>query len=112
MLLSDLLDRPVHDDAGRSLGRIIDVRFVLDGPPGQLLAAARLHGLLVSPHTGTSFLGYERTSVTAPWPLGRLLRWRHRGTFLVQWSDVAEVAEVGVTLRAGYRPREAMLRRP
>jgi len=76
-----------------------------------LLAAARLHGLLISPRTGTAYVGYERTSVKAPWPIVRHLRWRHRGTFLVRWSDIAEVNVDAVLLRAGCRPREATLRR-
>ena len=67
------------------------------------LAAPRLHGLLVSPRTGTSFLGYERTGVRSPALLARWLRWRHRGTFLVHWSDVEAVAPGAVRLREGYR---------
>jgi hypothetical protein len=103
MILGDLLDAPVRDAAGRTLGFVVDVRLVLDGPVTGLLAAPRLHALLVSPRTGTSFLGYERTDVRSPAVLARFLRWRHRGTFLVDWSDV-EVAEGRVvTLVDGYR---------
>lgn len=111
MILSDLLNHPVHDAAGRELGRVIDARFVLDGPPGPLLAAARLHGLLVSPHTGTGFLGYERTTVRAPWPIAQYLRWRHRSTFLVRWTDVAALRDGAVVLRADYVRRDAVLDR-
>ncbi len=103
MILGDLLDAVVHDDEGRRLGYVVDVRFVLDGPPGPLLAGARLHGLLVSPRTGTSFLGYERSTVRAPWPLAHWLRRRHRGTFLVRWEDVAAVEPAAVILRPGFR---------
>ncbi len=88
MLLSDLLDAPVRDSDGRALGFVVDVRLVLDGPLDGVLAAPRLHGLLVSPRTGTSFLGYERTGENAPALLARWLRHRHRGTFLVLWDDV------------------------
>lgn len=109
MILSDLLDRFVLDADGRHLGHVIDVRLVLDGPPAGVLAAPRLHGLLVSPRTATSFLGYERTEVTAPWPVARFLRWRHRGTFLVQWSDVDAVEDGAVRLRAGAVLREPAL---
>ena len=121
MIASDLLDVPVLDAAGTHLGWVVDLRFVLDGSPGTYLADARLHGLVVSPRTRTSFLGFERSEVRHPWPVAPLLRWLHRGTFLVHWPDVAEVPasqdDTGlgtdpdpdgraVTLRAGYRRYE------
>jgi sporulation protein YlmC with PRC-barrel domain len=113
MILSDLLDAPVVDADGRRLGFVVDVRLVLDGPLDGLLVAPRVHGLLVSPRTGTSFLGYERTDENAPALLAHWLRRRHRGTFLVLWSDVADADvtrpdevrtddERVVRLRAGY----------
>jgi hypothetical protein len=114
MLLTDLLDRFVVDADGAYLGHVIDARFVLDGAPVGVLAAPRLHGLLVSPRTATSFLGYERSGVTAPWPVGSFLRWRHRGTFLVHWADVDDldaVEEGTVRLRAGAVLREPGLPR-
>jgi hypothetical protein len=97
MLLTELLGRPVRDGSGELLGRVIDARFVLDGPPsgsgsGQL-AEARLHGLLVSPRRGDAFLGYERSGVNRPWLLAQLLAWRERGTVLVLWEDVVSVGE-------------------
>lgn len=103
MILGDLLDAPVVDAAGRRLGYVVDVRFVLDGPLDGLLAAPRLHGLLVSPRTGTSFLGYERTGVSSPAVLARWFAWRHRGTFLVHWADVRSVTSDAVALREGHR---------
>ena len=102
MILGDLLDSPVLGPDGGRVGYVVDVRFALDGPLDGLLAAPRLHGLLVSPRTGTSFLGYERNGVDAPAALARWFRWRHRGSFLVHWSDVADVADRAVTLRDGY----------
>ncbi|WP_028047765.1 hypothetical protein [Cellulomonas sp. URHE0023] len=102
MILGDLLDARVTDADGRGLGFVVDARFALDGPIDGLLAAPRLHGLLVSPRTATSFLGYERNGVRAPALLARWFRWRHRGTFLVHWSDVRWVADGTVVLRAGY----------
>lgn len=104
MLLSDLLDTPVHALSGAPLGYVVDVRLVLDGPlDGGLLVQPRVHGLLVSPRTGTSFLGYERTDVRSPALLAHWLRWRHRGTFLVHWEDVATASADAVTLTDGYR---------
>jgi hypothetical protein len=103
MILGDLLDSPVLDADGHGLGYVVDVRLALDGPLDGLLAAPRLHGLLVSPRTGTSFLGYERNGVNAPALLARWFAWRHRGTFLVHWTDVASVTGDAVALRSGYR---------
>jgi hypothetical protein len=112
VIASDLLDVPVHDDAGAHLGWVVDLRFVLDGTPDTHLAHARLHGLVVSPRTRTSFMGFERSSVRHPWPVAPLLRRLHRGTFLVHWPDVARVPgpqegvtpdpDAAVVLRAGY----------
>ncbi|MDQ0635007.1 sporulation protein YlmC with PRC-barrel domain [Arthrobacter pascens] len=101
MILGDLLGRAVHDSDGVKLGRVADARFVVDGAPQQLMAEARLLGLVVSPHSVSSFLGYERTGVTQPWPLPRMLRWRHRGSFLVMWEDIAVMGE-SVRLREGF----------
>ena len=109
MLLSDLLDARVLDADGRALGFVVDVRLVLDAPPGGLdgaapLATPRVHALLVSPRTGTSFLGYERTSTNAPALVARYLRHRHRGTFLVHWTDVAAPTASTITLRPTWTP--------
>lgn len=102
MILSDLLHSTVFDADGQDLGRVIDARFVIDGAPGLLRAEARLAGLIVSPHSGSSFLGYERTGTNRPWPIAELLRRRHRGSFLVQWHDIAMLDDDVVTLRPDY----------
>jgi sporulation protein YlmC with PRC-barrel domain len=102
MILGDLLGTPVHDNDGVRLGRVADARFVLDGAPQQLMAEARLLGLVVSPHSVSSFLGYERTGVNRPWPLPQMLAWRHRGSFLVMWEDIAMIGEESVRLREGF----------
>ncbi|VXC56533.1 conserved hypothetical protein [Arthrobacter sp. 9AX] len=102
MILGDLLGVDVYNDDGTRLGRVADARFVVDGAPRQLLAEARLLGLVVSPHSASSFLGYERTGLQQPWPLPSLLRWRHRGSFLVLWEDIAMIGAKSVRLREGY----------
>lgn len=116
MIASDLLDVPVHDDGGAHLGWVVDLRFVLDGTADTFLAHARLHGLVVSPRTRTSFMGFERSRVRQPWPVSMILRRWHRGTFLVHWPDVAQVpsrragvepdSDAAVVLRAGYTAYE------
>ena len=88
MIASDLLDVRVLDHAGVPVGWTVDLRLVLDGPLDGQLARPRLHGLVVSPRTRTSFLGFERNTANSPWPVAQLLERWHRGTFLVHWDDV------------------------
>ncbi|MDQ0146820.1 MULTISPECIES: PRC-barrel domain containing protein [Pseudarthrobacter] len=102
MILGDLLGNTVQDADGGWLGRVADVRFALDGTAHQLMAEPRLLGLVISPHSAASFLGYERNGLTRPWLLARMLRWRHRGAFLVLWEDIAVVGAGSVRLRPGY----------
>lgn len=112
MILTDLLACEVRDAQGRRLGEVSDVRFALDSPPeGQLLAQARLVGIIVSPRTASSFLGFERQSLTQPWPIAQLLRWWHRGSFLVLWEDIAGMGPGEVSLRADYAAYESGLPR-
>jgi len=112
MILSDLLDLPVQDSTGGRLGFCVDARLVLDGPAGGgPLAGARLHGLVVSPRTRTSFMGYERSGVRRPWPLGALLERRHAGTFLLLWDDVVGVEGGRIVVADGAVRYDAALER-
>jgi hypothetical protein len=101
MILSELLGLPVFGADGDAAGTIVDVRFVIDGTPGQLLATAQLYGFIVGRHSTHSFMGYERTNETAPAGIARFLRWRERGSFMVLWKDVESITEAGLVLRAG-----------
>ncbi|MTG87864.1 PRC-barrel domain containing protein [Cellulosimicrobium sp. BIT-GX5] len=131
MILGDLLDARVRGPGGEHLGTVVDVRLALetlrgddpspDDPDREARALsaqvrrrdrvgrARVVGILVSPRSGAPLLGYERTGVTAPWPVPQLVRRRHRGTFLVPWEDVAAVGPGEVRLAAGYRQEDAAL---
>jgi hypothetical protein len=102
MILGDLLGTPVHDADGGRLGRVADARFVLDGAPHQLMAEPRLLGLVVSPHSVASFLGYERNGLTRPWLLAGFLGWGHGGWFVLVWVDIWLVGPHSVRLRPGY----------
>ncbi|MBM7502967.1 PRC-barrel domain-containing protein [Agromyces aurantiacus] len=110
MILSELLGSEVVDAAGDRVGSVVDARFAIDGAPGQLLAAPRLVGLLVSPRSRTSMWGYERTGVSAPWPIAHYLRRVHRGLFLAAWADIARVDEGRVVLRTGFERHDPRLR--
>jgi sporulation protein YlmC with PRC-barrel domain len=100
MILSDLLGSAVVDDAGERVGRVIDARFRLEGHT--VPARARMIGLIVSPRSASSFLGYERTGMSRPVVIARFLRWRHRGSFFVEWDDIARVSTTTVVLHRGY----------
>lgn len=109
MILSELIGSSVVQ-GGERVGRVADLRFVLDAAPDISgdsrvpMPEARLYGILVSPRCPGSFLGYERSGVTKPWPLAQLLRRRERGSFLVRWADVAQLSADGILLRP-HTPR-------
>lgn len=107
--LSELIGPTVHDCDGQRLG-IIDVRLAVagdrDGPPGR----TEVFGLIVSPRTRSSYLGYERSDARRPVVLAALLRWRHRDTFLVLWADVSSSVNEGLTARPGFTRYSPVLR--
>jgi hypothetical protein len=100
MILSELLSKRVRC-GGDDLGFVIDARFVVRGAVSGALAEAELVGLVVGPHEGAAFLGYERTQVQKPALLSRYFAWRQRGSFLVDWDDVEDVGDT-VELRTGF----------
>ncbi|MGV0810266.1 hypothetical protein [Mycolicibacterium setense] len=102
MQLSNLLGLRVLDAGHHPVGNVIDVRLKLDGDSAEHPRSPELTGLVISPRTRSSYLGYERTDLDAPWLIATTARWRHRGTFLAAWDDVAKVASDHITLRAGY----------
>ncbi|BBY43782.1 PRC-barrel domain-containing protein [Mycolicibacterium celeriflavum] len=112
MQLSSLLGLRVVDAGSHPVGTVVDVRLVTTGDPADDPPAPRVLGLVVSPKTRSSYLGFERSGATAPAMLARLARWRHRGTFLAAWEDVARVGPDTVRLRPRYRCYSAALRAP
>jgi hypothetical protein len=100
VIITDLLGARVYGPD--FLGFVSDVRFSFDtesiGQP------ARLHGLIVSPHARSSSLGFERSGVRSPWPIAALVRWRHRGSFLVRWGDIERIDLDRIRLRRGFEP--------
>ena len=109
MQLSRLLGLRVIDAAQHPVGTVVDVRLTMTGDPEHDPAAPEVLGLVISPHTRSSFLGYERSGADAPVMLAALLRWWHRDTFLAAWDDVARVGSDLVKLRAGYTRYSAVL---
>ena len=101
MILSDLLGSEVTDAGGARLGRVVDARFRLGGHTQP--ATAELVGLIVSPRSASSFLGYERAGAARPALIGHLLLALHRGSFLVAWDDIARIERDAVRLREEYQ---------
>jgi len=110
MQVSKLLGLRVVDAGHHAVGTVVDVRLTIAGDPQHNPSAPRVQGLVISPRTTSSYLGYERTDANAPLMLAALMRWRHRGTFLAGWEDVARVGSDVLTLRPGYTRRPAPLR--
>lgn len=107
MQLSNLLGLRVVDADDHPVGTVIDVRLMLgddDHPTPEVT------GLVVSPRTRSSYLGYERTDLKAPWLIAGIAAWRHRGTFLAAWNDVARIGRERITLRVGYSRHSPALR--
>jgi hypothetical protein len=104
MILSELLGSPVVE-GGHRVGWVADLRLLLDQAPDPDPAGrgefppARLYGVIVAPRRPGSFLGYERSGVSRPWPLAHLLGRRVRGSFLILWDDIAQLSGDGVILR-------------
>jgi sporulation protein YlmC with PRC-barrel domain len=109
MRLSRFLGLPVADAGGHPVGTVVDVRLTISGDLKDKPSTPRVLGLIVSPRTKSSFLGYERSSASAPTMLSALLRYRHRGTFLAGWEDVARVGTDRVVLRPQYTRYSAVL---
>jgi hypothetical protein len=110
MQLSSLLGCPVRDADDRRLGTVVDVRLRVSGDLDDRPAEPELHGLIVSPRTQSSYLGYERSDARGPALLAAILTWRHRGTFLALWPDVAQLASGIVTLKTGFTAYSPVLR--
>ena len=63
----------------------------------------RRTGNRCQPHMpGSSSLGYERSGVRSQWPIAALVRWRHRGSFLVRWEDIERLDVRRINLRPGF----------
>jgi hypothetical protein len=81
----------------------LDVRLAVGGDLDDNPDIPVLFGLVVSPRTRSSYLGYERSNARRPAVLSAFLRWRHRGTFLTLWDDVGRIDGESLSLRAGFQ---------
>lgn len=102
MQLSEIVGLEALDDAGQHVGTVVDVRLAVSGQLDDHPGEPTVFGLLVSPRTHSSYLGYERSDARKPRALAALLRWRHRGTFLALWNDVARIDVNTLSMRAEF----------
>jgi sporulation protein YlmC with PRC-barrel domain len=110
MRLTDLLGARLFDRDEADLGKVLDVWLIQDGPPiGPFGSALRVDRLVAGTLGLGSRLGYERPSVTGPWPLARYFHGRHAGRMAAGWSDLAAIGEgrlrLGVLAETLQRPR-------
>jgi hypothetical protein len=108
--LTELLGLTVFDEHQQTLGTVIDVRLAVRGDLDDRPDEPELFGLVVSPRTRSSYLGYERSNARRPAALAALLRRRHRGTFLTLWADIARIDRKSVLLRPGFARYSPLLR--
>jgi sporulation protein YlmC with PRC-barrel domain len=98
--LTDLLGAHLVDRDGRDVDKVRDVWLVQDGPPiGPFGAALRVDRLVIGRFGLGSRLGYERPSITGPWPLAWYFHRRHGERVAARWNDVAALEEGRVRLR-------------
>jgi sporulation protein YlmC with PRC-barrel domain len=106
--LSDLLERPVIDDTGRSWGQVHDVHLIQDGPlQPSGLAAFRIHGLIAGRGAFGTRLGYtdrpgiDRNDTTrGPLPFRALIQHYQRHAVYIPWTAVQHVANEKVLVAA------------
>jgi sporulation protein YlmC with PRC-barrel domain len=113
MRLSDLLERPVVDETGRSWGKVHDVHLIQDGPlQPSGLAAFRIHGLIAGRGALGTRLGYTRRpgidQVTrGPLPLRLLMEHYQRSAVYIPWDTVQEVNPESLVVSSPPRGFEA-----
>jgi hypothetical protein len=90
MRISDLMDCRVLDHDGRDLGRVRDVRLVMDGPLRGALATLRLDAIIVGGNALAGRLGYLRGGVRGPWPLSTVMRRLEARALTIDADDVAD----------------------
>ena len=101
MRLRDLLGSDLVTVENRSLGKVHDVRLVLDGPLlGSFGPALRLDGLFAGPASVGVRFGYTREHMHAPALVAAVLR-AHGPLRFASWDDVVSLSEDVVHVRAG-----------
>ena len=108
MRLSDLLERPVIDQTGRSWGMVHDAHLVQDGPLlPSAMTAFRMHGLVAGRAALGTRLGYAgrhgydaSRETRGPFPIKAFVRRLHRHAVYIPWSAVQAVEAERVVVEA------------
>jgi hypothetical protein len=106
MRVSDLLDCEVFDAEGDSIGKVRDVRLVMDGPLRGALAQLRLDAVFVGGNAIAGRLGYVRGGVRGPALLIAIMSRLERNVRTYDVNQVAEwdLANHRLRLTSGARP--------
>jgi sporulation protein YlmC with PRC-barrel domain len=99
--LSELLGRPVVDEAGRQVGVVHDLQATQAGPVGGGFdAAVVVTAIVVGTRGVRDRLGLSPQHVKGPL-LARLLFRAARPTDAIPWSDVVAIEDAGLVVRSG-----------
>jgi hypothetical protein len=103
--ISDVLDCAVVAADGRRLGRVRDVRLVMDGPVDGALARMRLDAVIVGGSALAGRLGYLRGGVRGPALLAAVMSRleRRAATYTADQIGAWDVAHHQLHLVAGAR---------
>lgn len=106
MQLSDLLDADVLDATGRHVGRVRDVRLVLDGPVRGVMAQPRLDAVIIGGNALAGRLGYLRGNVKGPALLRTIFGAleRRAATYTADEIDVWDIEHGQLRLKPDARP--------
>ena len=88
MRISDLIDRPVVDAEGASLGKVHDVRLEREAPYGEA-GALRVAGIIAGKGGVGVRLGYASADLTGPWLLKAVLGGMARHAVYLSWADLS-----------------------
>lgn len=87
---TELVGMRVQLSDGDRGGQVIDVRFGRGDARGHL-PRLRTEGLIVGRNRPGSLFGYDRRRQQGPWLIQMILRFVHRRTGYVSWSDVTSI---------------------
>jgi hypothetical protein len=109
MRAAELLGREVLDRAGRSCGRVLDIRITRDESspdPGRW----RIDGLVVGRRTSFARAGYAYGAVDGPLPLAIIMRALGRHLRFVPWDQISADLSRAITIQGDLsglvHPRE------